>query len=77
MSYLSSLPTSSLQQVAIALEILFPAITVVIIALRTYVRTVKGSFGLGKPFFSTRSRKTYILLTDARPWCASVQTMPS
>lgn len=42
--------TSSLQNAAIAIEVVFPALALLVLGLRTYIRTITRTFGWGEFF---------------------------
>lgn len=44
----SDLPSSRLQNIGIGLEILFPILSVIVVALRIYARVVSRNFGWGE-----------------------------
>lgn len=48
MSSISDLPTSSLQKTGIALEILFPLLSLITVSLRVYARLITRNFGWGE-----------------------------
>jgi hypothetical protein len=48
MSSISDLPTSSLQKAGIALEIMFPLLSLITVSLRVYARLTTRNFGWGE-----------------------------
>lgn len=48
MTSISDLPTSPLQKVGIALEVLFPLLSLITVSLRVYARLITKNFGWGR-----------------------------
>lgn len=63
MSSISDLPTSSLQKTGIALEILFPLLSLITVSLRVYARLITRNFGWGK--FTQASLPIHLRLATA------------